>query len=130
MQIRDRAGQSVHLTPVRYEFPDASPSSDWDADWLVIEGEVVSAGGTRSFQDSPPSARECPGLGAWLTQVTEAGVPETEPDDRPSWTFLEPSLAFSVGVLREPRREAAGSPKPPGSTAVAGRKAQYMGVLR
>ena len=29
--------------------------------------------------------------------MTEAGVPETEPDDRPSWTFLEPSLAFSVG---------------------------------
>jgi hypothetical protein len=101
MQLRDRAGQSVCLTPIRYEFPDASPSSDWDADWLVIEGEVVSTGGEWSFQNAALSARECPSLGAWLIQVTEAGVPVTEPDDDPSLTFLEPSLAFSVGSYED-----------------------------
>jgi hypothetical protein len=91
----------VRLTPIRYEFPDASPSSDWDADWVVIDGEVVSAGGKWRFQDSALSARESPGLRAWLTQVLEATVPVTEPDDNPSLTFVEPSLAFSVASYQD-----------------------------
>jgi hypothetical protein len=101
VQFRDRAGQSVRLTPIRYEFPDASPSSDWDADWLVIEGEIVSASGTWRFQNPALSARECAGLGAWLTQVTKAAVPVTDPDEYPSLTFLEPSLAFSVASYED-----------------------------
>lgn len=94
--VVDRSGQSVRLTPIKYGF--GGPKSDVtpEDDWLVVEGEVVSAQGTWTFQDSALLAAECPLLGKWLLDATHAKVPPTGPDDDPTLTFLEPSLAFSV----------------------------------
>ena len=96
MILLGQNGQSVRLTPVKYEF--GGPKSDVTAadDWIVVEGEVGSEQGAWTFQDAALTAEECPMLGKWLMDIALAKVPSTEPDDDPTLTFIEPSFAFSV----------------------------------
>jgi hypothetical protein len=94
--------QSVSLTPVGYEFggtgSNVTAVSD---DWIVIDGEIKATQGNWTFRDSSLLAVECLGLGKWLTEVADFKVPTTEPDEDPTLTFLEPSLAFSVAAYVE-----------------------------
>ena len=92
----DRSGQSVRLTPIKYEFGGPTSADTPFDDWIVIEGEVVSGQGTWTFQDAALTAAECPVLGKWLMDAAHAEVPPTKSDDDPTLTFIEPSLAFSV----------------------------------
>ncbi|MGH2370336.1 MAG: WapI family immunity protein [Chloroflexota bacterium] len=46
-------GTTLYLWPMGYQFPDAQ--GDWDAHWLVIEGDVSSPrGGGRSLTRASP----------------------------------------------------------------------------
>ena len=89
-----RNQQSVRLVPVRYEFP--AITSGEDADWVVIDGEVTSVLGRWKFQDAALQTADIPLLREWLIHAADSQVPVTGPDENPSLTFLEPSLAFSV----------------------------------
>ena len=97
MNLAGRTGNSVRLTPTRYEFPDPrSGDADWDADWIVIDAAVVTTTGSWTFQGADLLAGECPAIAHWLDEASRSIVQPTDPDDDPSLTFLEPALAFSV----------------------------------
>jgi hypothetical protein len=87
-------GQSVALTPTRYEFPGAV--SGEDADWVVVDGHAITHQGVWRFQDAALQASDGPIIGEWLLAAARSEVLPTRPDQDPALTFLEPALGFSV----------------------------------
>jgi hypothetical protein len=96
VRLVGRNGNSLGLVPIRYEFPGDKS----DDDWVVIDGRVTASLGSWEFHAALLTL-ECPFLGTWLAEAARSQVPPTEPDDDPSLTFLEPSLAFSVASYGE-----------------------------
>jgi hypothetical protein len=66
-------GTSIDLRPIRYQFganPQALPGTDWDANWLIIQGEVHTADGASwTFIDPCLTTWEAREFGAWLRGV-------------------------------------------------------------
>jgi hypothetical protein len=101
-------GSFVDLHVVGYQFPDRSgdgPGDDWDANWLVIRGEVNDGGHTSVFVDPCLTTWEAGEVGAWLRGVAsgavqaapyEGGFDPYENDDHQMLVFTEPNLGFGL----------------------------------
>ena len=95
----DRA--SVDLEISAYEFPErqARGPQDWDANWLVVRGEIVLADGTGwSFREPCLTTWDAERLGAWLEKAAAGEIAPSLEDDEDGLVlvFLEPNLGFSV----------------------------------
>lgn len=115
MRLDGLNGTSVRLTINGYQFPRKVPAGaeDWDANWLLIAGEVSAAHGRDwSFHGSPLTTWEVDKLAAWLLSVSRGEVPVLDeapssghvasnwtrhPADAAWLTFTEPNLNFAVG---------------------------------
>ncbi|HEV2126617.1 MAG TPA: hypothetical protein VGW38_27980 [Chloroflexota bacterium] len=98
MELRSTTGDAVRLSPTSYQFP--AGDNDWDLNWLVMEGRVVSGQKEWIFRDPCLTTWEARGLGEWLggvangTTFVVAQPPGLE--DEPALTFTEPNLGFSL----------------------------------
>ena len=100
VELNDLSGAArLVLHPVSYEF-ETAVGDDWDDNWLVIAGEVVSGGREWSFQEPSLVVDEAVEIANWLERVAarvEAPVMVDQTRDvKPSLAFTEPNLAFSV----------------------------------
>jgi hypothetical protein len=87
----------VELRPVRYQFGQGPWAvKGWDANWLVIQGDIRMADQRRwSFTDPCLTTWEARSLGAWLRKVAAGSFVPTAPDDPTRLKeFTEPNLAF------------------------------------
>jgi hypothetical protein len=89
-------GGSFRLVPIAYEFPDTATAPDW----LLVLGEVSGHEGSWSFSSAAMTTEEARRVGVWLHSVAERTVLATGPEDEPTFTFMEPNLAFSVASYR------------------------------
>jgi hypothetical protein len=115
-------GASLVLVPLRYEFPDSDPEdgepedeepadgepAGWDANWLVVRGDVRTSGG-RSWTFTHPclTTWEARTLGGWLRDVAVGAVdpvPSADASEDRLLTFTEPLLGLSLAG-----REATGA---------------------
>lgn len=107
MRLSSTDGASVELRAVGYEFPDAIPSGpdDWDANWLVVRGEVrTGTGEAWAFKDPCLATWEAQDLADWLEAAAAGRFPATVAPSEYSdgmLTFLEPNVAFSIARLDE-----------------------------
>lgn len=102
MRLFSRDDTSVEIRPINYQFganPQAAPGTDWDANWLVIRGEVKTADGAGwSFTDPCLTTWETRELGSWLRGVAN-GIVAPAPDwseGKGLLVFTEPNLALSL----------------------------------
>jgi hypothetical protein len=125
MRLVSRSGSSVELHIAGYQFPDARPhgDEDWDANWLIISGQVDAGRRLRwEFRDPSLTTWEASELIAWMRQVSAGEVAPAGDDQKApteerlgqaegqaeapdhwsrltdaGWlTFVEPNLAFAV----------------------------------
>lgn len=104
MRLTSSDGASVELRPTGYEFPDAAAErGDWDANWLVVHGEVRTAeGATWTFDHPCLTTWEALRIRDWLRAAAEGMV---RPVDAPKegseglLEFTEPNLGFSVAAV-------------------------------
>jgi hypothetical protein len=103
VRLETGGGSSLRLSIVGYQFPhapsrllsavgvlsSADTDFDFDANWLVVQGEVSDGHRAWTFRDACLLTVEVRDLAAWLDAVAE-GRPNLEDLD-----FLEPNLAFS-----------------------------------
>jgi hypothetical protein len=93
----------VELRPIGYQFSDAGgtaaegagrtagPYADWDANWLVIRGDVTAADGRSwSFTDPCLTIWEAESLPVWLDAVSR----DTAEQD--AAVFTEPNISFFI----------------------------------
>ncbi|WP_165063185.1 WapI family immunity protein [Marisediminicola senii] len=111
MRIADDAGESAFtLAPVRYEFAEAT-GDEWDDNWLVVRGAVITPAATSEFEDPSLLVTEAQALQDWLVGVSRgaerpmapAVLPlpslpwsQSTPPVLPTLTFVEPNIAFGV----------------------------------
>lgn len=91
----------VSLAPVAYQFPASravGPGRDWDANWLMIRGEVHHPDdSTWTFTDPCLTTWEARELGYWLHAVAAGEVtPQVRGEDLVDVCFTEPNLAFTL----------------------------------
>ncbi|WP_203709010.1 WapI family immunity protein, partial [Cellulomonas marina] len=100
VELRSGDGATVRLRPTGYQFGRGSGQpGDWDANWLMVRGEVrPPTGASWSFLDPCLTTWESAELEAWLHAASRGEVqPSTAPrEDDGLLTFTEPNLAFSV----------------------------------
>jgi hypothetical protein len=107
VRLRWSDGAQVELRPVRYQFPPVRDSwtGDWDANWLVIRGDVWLADGRSwSFEDPCLTTWEARELGAWLRGVVSGTVQPTPfdgSDEERIELFNEPNVALSLAARDE-----------------------------
>jgi hypothetical protein len=89
-------GASITLHPAAYQFERApAPGSerDWDANWLMIQGDVRAGDGRQwTFLDPCLTTWDARRLSAWMHDVAVGDDTAGHPDI----AFLEPNLSFSV----------------------------------
>lgn len=102
MKLTSGDGASVDLRPLAYQYPGiaAAGEHDWDANWLVINGEVrLPDGRGWAFSDPCLTTWEARALGDWLRAV---GTGDVEPTDfggdgeERLAVFTEPNVAVSL----------------------------------
>lgn len=96
MELTSRTSSRFWLVVSGYQYPGlpGEGPQDWDANWLIIQGEVELPDGRRSsFVDPCLTTWEADDLGAWLRRVSR-GEALTAPDRGPAVEFLEPNLGF------------------------------------
>jgi hypothetical protein len=104
VRLTSSDGASIELRPVRYESPtEPTEPDDWDANWLVVHGQVRGAGGESwTFDDPCLTTWEARALGDWLRAAAEGRVQVTATPTEESegmLAFTEPNLGFSVASL-------------------------------
>lgn len=100
MELADRAGLSrIVLLPLGYEFDD-TVGDEYDDNWLVIAGDVTSAGRQWSFRHPSLLVDEARGIADWLDRVADRieapGGPRQNGDTGPDLVFIEPNLGLTV----------------------------------
>lgn len=80
----------IRLRPLRYQFPVVS-GDEYDDNWLVAEGEVITPEGSWSFAEPCLLTDEARQISPWLRAVGGATSASTQPD----LYFLEPVVSFS-----------------------------------
>lgn len=105
MRLQSHDGAQVELRPLRYQFASARSTEaarDWDANWLIIRGDVELADGRRwSFEDPCLTTWEARELGAWLRAVASGSVqpsPWDGRDEKHILLFTEPNVALSLAA--------------------------------
>jgi len=103
MRLISSNGNVVALTIGGYEYPahrGSGDDPDWDANWLIIQGQVVNGEDQWSFRDPCLLTWEARKLAGWLRSVADGSRrPEpVDPDGEGSGllVFLEPNLAFNL----------------------------------
>ena len=86
MRLEGRAGTSLELTVLRYQF--AGGDNEWDLNWLIVRGYVVKEDRSWTFEDPCLLASEAWSLGSWLRH---AANPLAEYE---RLGFIEPNLLF------------------------------------
>ena len=102
MKLTSTDGAVVELRPTGYQFPRHVPQGrdDWDANWLLIAGQVrTSDGQSWKFSDPCLTTWEARSLGNWLDGVVSGDIepaPFSGTGDEVLFLFTEPNLAFSL----------------------------------
>jgi hypothetical protein len=102
VRLTSTDGAVVELRPTGYQFPGtvAEGPDDWDANWLLIAGQVrLSDGRSWAFTDPCLTTWEAQSLGGWLQDVVSgvvAPTPFSGTGDEVLQLFTEPNLAFSL----------------------------------
>jgi hypothetical protein len=105
MRLRSLDGERVDLLIASYQYPSrrgsGNPGFDWDANWLMIRGDVQLADG-RSWHFEEPylQASEARALEDWMRGVLAGSVMpstfEVQIPDKQLLFFTEPHLALSL----------------------------------
>lgn len=109
MRLTSTDGAEIDLRPLGYQYPSVGGSGphDWDANWLVIRGDVRLPDERRwHFEDPCLTTWEAAELAGWLRSVA-AGEVKASPfpaDESHLLVFTEPNLGFSVGTTGEASR--------------------------
>lgn len=112
VKLTSRDGAEVLLVPTRYQFErpaSAGDGRDWDANWLVVHGEVTTADARRwCFDDPCLTTWEAASLTTWLEGVAAGVVEPVAEDDLEEATgsievYTEPNLALSLAGLADER---------------------------
>lgn len=100
----------MSLQPVSYQFglgDSKTGPKDWDADWLVIRGEVRDGDGREwSFTDPCLTTWEAASLGTWLRGVGDGVVAPVSDKDLPDailQVFIAPNIALSLAARNAER---------------------------
>jgi hypothetical protein len=88
MRLIGNNGIAFKLRVAGYQFP-ADRVSEWDSDWLQVEGRVSYPKGDWSFLSPCLLTSEASRLVDWLAAVAAGGQPS-------SIEFIEPTLSFGV----------------------------------
>lgn len=98
MRLVSDDGASVSLHPAAYEFEAATAGrdqQDWDANWLIIHGEVHTADGRQwAFAHPCLTTWEARRLSAWLHGAASGTAGQM------SVAFTEPNVAFCLAGHR------------------------------
>lgn len=100
MRLAAPYGNSVILNITAYQYPEitASGPADWDANWLVVAGQVRTGDADWTFHDPCLTTWEAHDLSSWLRGIA-TGTRKPQPADANNeqglLTFTEPCLAFS-----------------------------------
>lgn len=103
MKLQSSDGAHVELRPTGYQFAGmkAVGIRDWDANWLVVVGNVLLADGRHwSFVDSCLTTWEARQLGEWLHGVLVGDVhPDPFDGEHAQLTyFTEPNVGVSLAT--------------------------------
>jgi hypothetical protein len=105
VDLVSRDGASVQLRPVGYQYPGigGTGARDWDANWLVIQGDIRPAGARAwSFTDPCLTTWEARSLSDWLRAVVTGDVKPSayqgSDDDTILKAFTEPTIALSLAA--------------------------------
>lgn len=104
MKLVSVDGASVDIRPLAYQFPAITGSGeyDWDANWLVVHGDVQLGDGRRwSFSDPCLTTWEARSLANWLRAVVRGEVEPTGFDgdaEERLEVFTEPNVALSLAA--------------------------------
>lgn len=102
MRLCSSDGASITLRPAAYQFdvpPATAGERDWDANWLMIRGDVCTADGRQwAFLDPCLTTWEARNLSAWLRGAVGVGAAR-----RRDIAFTEPNMAFSIEHRRAGR---------------------------
>jgi hypothetical protein len=102
MRLPSRDSAWIEIRPTGYQFganPRAQVGTDWDANWLVVRGDVKTTEGVAwTFVDPCLTTWEAQELAAWLHGVVDGSVPSTADwaEETGLLHFTEPNLAFSL----------------------------------
>jgi hypothetical protein len=102
VRLTSTDGSFIDLRVAGYQFPEARGHGkwrDWDANWLVIRGEVNDGGRNSAFADPCLTTWEARELASWLRGVATGvipAVPDPDDDDVRLTVFTEPNIALSV----------------------------------
>lgn len=109
MRLTSIDGAEIELRPRGYQYPSVGGNGphDWDANWLVIRGDVRLPDERRwHFEDPCMTTWEATELAGWLRSVA-AGEVRASPfpaDDEQLLVFTEPNLGFSLAATTEGAR--------------------------
>lgn len=109
MRLTSTDGAAIELRPLGYQHPSnrASGPHDWDANWLLIRGDVRLPDERRwHFADPCLTTWEAAELAGWLRSVA-AGEVKASPfpaDEEHLLVFTEPNLGFSLAASAEVTR--------------------------
>jgi hypothetical protein len=109
VRLLSRDGTSIEIRPIDHEFganPETQDGTDWDANWLVVRGDVKTAESREwTFADPCLTTWQARKFGAWLHAVVDGSVPPVA-----DWSveagllhFTEPNLALSLEERTEER---------------------------
>jgi hypothetical protein len=109
MRFASKDGTSVEIRAVSYQYganPQAPAGTDWDANWLVIQGKIRTADGREwTFTDPCLTTWEAADIATWLRSVANGSVTPTQnwSDEEELLHFTEPNIAFSLQEQTEGR---------------------------
>lgn len=91
VNLRSEDGARVALRPTDYQFGHGSaPPDDWDANWVLVRGEVrTAAGESWSFHDPCLTTWACVELLRWLSAASRGDVAPTGAADE-WWADIAP----------------------------------------
>ncbi|MDT9595123.1 hypothetical protein RDV89_18695 [Nocardioides zeae] len=102
LRLHDASGHGLTLRVAHYEHPDRTGPLDHhdgyddDANWLVVDGEVVDGGRRWAFRAPCLTTSEAGALAHWLREAAAGRAPAR-------LGFVEPCLGLRIG------RQAGGS---------------------
>jgi hypothetical protein len=97
--ILEGPGGALRLEVEGYEFPDAQDT--WDANWLIISGEVVSGRERWRFRRPCLMTHEVRLLADWLDHLSVGQAGQAFPLTEPYLTFRRSDRSVCIGFALE-----------------------------
>ena len=94
MRLNDGQGATLELGVDGYQFPESDEY--WDANWLVVRGQVEHPRGSWTFHDPCLTTFELEQLAVWFDGVADGKV------DPANGYFTEPNLHFEYATGPDP----------------------------